>query len=239
MIRTILSVAFLSLAAKAAATTMEQDERDLGSSSTFVDLKITVTNIAYRQPMSPFFVAVHDENFPPLYKLGEPAPLNGIQALAEDGNPNELVDYYSSPQLSPHSSHVSIFAADDDSTPLLEGGESTSIIVRVSVDHRYVSLASMAVNTNDCFVGFSGMKLYPGMCFTVPGYDAGTEENNEDCSSIPGPACADIDPDNNEASGNGEGFVHVHRGVHGMFDDMPTDLAPEVYDWRNPPCTLR
>ena len=71
------------------------------------------------------------------------------------------------------------------------------------------------------------------MSFTVPGYDAGTEENNESCSSIPGPACANVDP-NNESSGNGEGFVHVHRGVQGMFEGMPTDLTADVYDWRNP-----
>lgn len=71
------------------------------------------------------------------------------------------------------------------------------------------------------------------MSFTIPGYDAGTEENNEDCASIPGPACADIDAAN-ESSGNGEGFVQVHRGVHGMFDGLETDLAPSAYDWRNP-----
>lgn len=59
------------------------------------------------------------------------------------------------------------------------------------------------------------------------------KKNNEDCSSVPGPACAGIDPDN-ESSGNGEGHVHVHRGIHGEFEGMPTDLAPDAYDWRNP-----
>ena len=28
---------------------------------------------------------------------------------------------------------------------------------------------------------------------------------------------------------DGEGYVHIHRGMHGIGD-----LAPEIYDWRNP-----
>ncbi|CAM9888429.1 unnamed protein product, partial [Scytosiphon promiscuus] len=55
----------------------------------------------------------------------------------------------------------------------------------------------------------------------------GTEVNNELCTSIPGPGC-------DEDSGNiqnapGEGFIHVHRGFHGVGD-----LAESSYDWRNP-----
>ncbi|CAN0510450.1 unnamed protein product, partial [Scytosiphon promiscuus] len=56
----------------------------------------------------------------------------------------------------------------------------------------------------------------------------GTEENNELCSHIPGPAC-------DATSGNlptesGEGFVQVHRGFHGIGGE----LAADAYDWRNP-----
>lgn len=55
----------------------------------------------------------------------------------------------------------------------------------------------------------------------------GTEENNELCSHVPGPACS-------ETSGNlqtvsGEGFIHVHRGIHGVGS-----LADDVFDWRSP-----
>lgn len=234
--RSILSLALAAIVAQASATPttneQQQHDRELGRFKT-VDLKITVTNLSYRQPMSPFFIAVHDEDFPVLYRLGEPAPENGLQSLAEEGNPDDLIDHYRSPGMSQYSRAVGRFQDDDDKSPLLEGGASTSTIVTVSWNHRYVSMASMPVNTNDCFVGFSARRLYPGMSFTVPGYDAGTEENNENCSSVPGPACADVDP-NNEASGNGEGFVHVHRGIQGAFQGEETDLTPDVYDWRNP-----
>ena len=59
-----------------------------------------------------------------------------------------------------------------------------------------------------------------------PAYDAGTEENDELCTSIPGPACGGTGL---EASGNGEGFIHVHRGFFGIGD-----LEQAEYDWRNP-----
>lgn len=60
-----------------------------------------------------------------------------------------------------------------------------------------------------------------------PAYDAGTEENNESCQSIPGPACGAT---GNVASGNGEGFVHVHRGFFGVGGTLPQ----ADFDWRNP-----
>lgn len=71
------------------------------------------------------------------------------------------------------------------------------------------------------------MELKSGDTVHLNGLDAGSEENNELCKSIPGPACAA--DSGNEASGNGEGFVHVHPGIHGLGD-----LADGRYDWRNP-----
>ena len=44
---------------------------------------------------------------------------------------------------------------------------------------------------------------------------------------MPGPAC-EMDSGNEEAP-PGEGFIHVHRGIHGEGD-----LSTRVYDWRNP-----
>jgi hypothetical protein len=106
-------------------------------------------------------------------------------------------------------------------------GQEVVIPVWVNEDYPYVTIASMAINTNDAFVAINGMALKPGDRVTSVGYDAGSEENNEQCTSIPGPGC----PANsgNTADGNGEGFVHVSRGVHGIGD-----LDADEYDWRNP-----
>ena len=60
-------------------------------------------------------------------------------------------------------------------------------------------------------------------------YDSGTEMNDELCANIPaGGSCGGtgFDPDRTAA----EGYVHVHRGIHGVGPD----LSPETYDWRNP-----
>ncbi|CAM9150754.1 unnamed protein product, partial [Laminaria digitata] len=56
---------------------------------------------------------------------------------------------------------------------------------------------------------------------------AGTEENNELCSHIPGPACSATS--GNQEAGPGEGYVHVHRGIDGNGD-----LSAADYDWSNP-----
>jgi hypothetical protein len=58
-------------------------------------------------------------------------------------------------------------------------------------------------------------------------YDAGSENNNELCSSIPGRACPG--ESGNVHSGDGEGVVHVHRGFFGIGNLRQAD-----YDWRNP-----
>jgi hypothetical protein len=51
----------------------------------------------------------------------------------------------------------------------------------------------MAINTNDYFLSINGKRLQRGMVLDLPGLDAGFEDNNENCNSIPGPACMNID----------------------------------------------
>jgi hypothetical protein len=106
-------------------------------------------------------------------------------------------------------------------------GQEVVIPVWVNKFYPYVTIASMAINTNDAFIAINSMALKAGDRVTSVGYDAGSEENNELCTSIPGPAC----PANsgNVRDGNGEGFVHVSRGVHGI-----EDLDASTQDWRNP-----
>lgn len=65
-------------------------------------------------------------------------------------------------------------------------------------------------------------------CFYRHPTRSGTEENNELCSHIPGPACSRRS--GNEEAGPGEGFVHVHRGFYGIGGDLSAD----EYGWTNP-----
>ena len=87
----------------------------------------------------------------------------------------------------------------------------------------------MLVTTNDAFYGLNGVR--PGgrsNNYHVPAYDAGSEENNENCDYIPGPPCGNafVHP-----SGDPEGFVHIHNGIHGLATN---GVVPAMHDWRNP-----
>jgi len=63
-----------------------------------------------------------------------------------------------------------------------------------------------------------------------PAYDAGGERNDELCASIPGPFFAECGgPGGGAKVGGGEGYVHIHAGIHGIGD-----LIPAMRDWRNP-----
>ena len=165
-------------------------------------LKLKITNISFQQPFGGFFVATHTSKAPPLFTLGSPAS-HELARLAEDGNPQPLVDKYKTYRS------VDEAFVFNTGAPYF-GGETLEIDIPYDKDYPYVTVASMAINTNDCFISINGRKLKKGDVFTGVGYDSGTEENNELCTSIPGPACPS--DTGNTADGNGEGFVHVHRG---------------------------
>lgn len=63
-----------------------------------------------------------------------------------------------------------------------------------------------------------------------PAYDAGRERNDELGASIPGPAFSECGCAGGGARvGQGEGFVHIHSGIHGAVSFNPSNR-----DWRNP-----
>jgi len=180
---------------------------------------VTIKNLTKGQPFSPFAVVAHMSNVPPLYRMGRPASRQ-LRILAEDGDPMPLVNYYNRKR------GAKAAAAPG---PLLPNGK---LKFRVVTPYRYISFASMLVNTNDGFSGVSMKRLRKTMKFTLFAYDAGTEVNNELCKSVPGPAC----PMNsgNERSKNGEGKVMKHEGIKGVGD-----LSRRRYNWQGPVLAVR
>jgi len=191
-----------------------------GPSSDGFEITLKITNLTYLQPFGAFIVVLHDRDAEPLFVLGE-AATQELAELAENGDPGPLFEKYDG---SFGVKYVEVF---DANAPFF-GGQTAYIKVPYERAYPYVTIASMAINTNDCFVALNGVYLSPGQIINVPGYDSGTEVNNELCSSIPGPACPS--GSGNARSGNGEGFVHVHRGFKGVGDR----LSAAGYDWRNP-----
>ncbi|CAM9809581.1 unnamed protein product [Choristocarpus tenellus] len=186
---------------------------------------VEVINLTYLQPLSPVVVVVHSKEIS-IFEEGGVAS-SQLKILAEDGDAAPLLDLLEMEEVQEYVCGVSFSAA-----PIFPGesfNETIYIETSGECEMPYVSSASMLINTNDAFMGIESQPLPPkyGVWYP-PAYDAGTELNNEDCSFIPGPGCADISSENMRTD-EGEGFIHIHRGMQ----DVTTDLPAASYDWRN------
>lgn len=179
--------------------------------------KVTVTNITRGISITPLMVTTHKRGVQ-LFDPGKPASRE-LAMLAEGGDFGPL--------------SAALFAqgvAYDTATngALLPPGQSVSVMVKMRDDFDYVSVAAMLLPTNDGFISVNGVRG-PESKDTVeifsPAYDAGSEPNDELCINIPGPTCGG----EGFNEGDGEGFVHIHAGIHGTGN-----LNPAEYDWRNP-----
>lgn len=178
--------------------------------------EVTITNITRGAFFTPILVASHRFGVN-LFDLGQPAS-DELAILAEGG------DIVPLEQALRADSRVIDVA---NSTGLLEPGQSVTVRVAAQSADR-ISLAAMILPTNDGFIALSGVAAprFGSETHWVPGYDAGSEPNDERCAAIPGPQCGG---EGASPSAGGEGYVHVHAGIHGI-----ADLKAEEYDWRNP-----
>jgi hypothetical protein len=194
----------------------------LASSTVFADgfghrkYAVTITNITSGQTFTPLLVVTHKSSVS-LFEPGEPASAE-LATLAESGDVSALASV-----LDGMPSEVFSTA---DSGGLLGPGESVTVEIRGSFRFRRISVAGMLIPTNDTFVALNAAHLpIRGHSYTVPAYDAGSEFNDELCSNIPGPTCGGA----GNSVEDGEGYVHISRGISGIGD-----LEPSNYDWRNP-----
>jgi hypothetical protein len=185
--------------------------------------EVTVTNITYNQRFTPLLLATHKPDIR-FFTLGQ-AAIPELVTLAEEGNVAPLRTLLDGSPL------VNATAAGNG---LLDPGKSISFRIQGNPWRHRLSLAAMLIPTNDAFVSLNAVQLpfpgWPAQTYPARAYDAGSEVNDELCSSIPGPFFAECGGSGGGGKVNGgEGFVHVHRGVHGVGD-----LKPNVRDWRNP-----
>jgi Spondin_N len=185
--------------------------------------EVTVTNITYNQRFTPLLLATHKPEIR-FFTLGQPA-LPELATLAEEGNVAPLRTLLQGSPL------VHATAAGNG---LLDAGKSISFRIEGNPWRDRLSLAAMLIPTNDAFVSLNSIPLpFPGSpahTHMARAYDAGSEVNDELCSSTPGPFFVECGGSGGGARvGGGEGFVHVHRGVHGVGQFMPISR-----DWRNP-----
>ena len=184
------------------------------------DFHVTITNLTYSINFTPILVASQRRPVA-IFEAGTPAS-DDLSAIAEGGDIGPLTTTLN---------HDHDVVDVQNSGGLLRPGESVTVIVSGAHGARYISVASMMLPTNDGFIGLNnaGVSRYGEMVFYSPGYDAGSEANDELCSNIPGPTCGGAGPSPGSDNPGDENYVHIHRGIHGIGD-----LAADRYDWRNP-----
>jgi len=203
--------------------------------------RVTITNATHGQPVAPSVIATHTGSFR-LFELG-PTPLPGdsnyplyfgLATAAETGSPFPLVDEVADSQGVWEAVALPV---ENRTPPVLLPGESNSTVIGASGEAKYLSSAAMLGATNDAFYAVRGVLLPNGVGdiahVYANAYDAGSEFNAETADTIGALGATDDDPTTgNGINENGEGYIHVHAGVHGIGG--PDGLDAATFDWRNP-----
>jgi hypothetical protein len=201
---------------------------------------VKVTNIGYAQPLSAPIIVAHHKDVS-LFELGQPA--SAEVAAFSQGDSAALEEYITSAAVSPY---ICGWAKGDAT---LMPGDSLYIAFNVSEttecnceDMAATVLAHMEA-TNDGFAAVNTVLFSvapentldehhaPWDVYFVNAYDAGSEANTEVCADLT--FCPNEVSSKAKASSQvdleGEGFIHVHRGISGNGD-----LDRDVHDWKNP-----
>jgi len=202
--------------------------------------RVTVANGTQGQPVAPSVIATHTDAFR-LFELG-PTPEPGddgydyyfaLATAAETGFPFPLRDQVAA--------SVGVWEAvalpTDRSPPILLPGESNSITISASPNAKYLSAAAMLGATNDAFYAVRDVRLPrvigESVHIDANAYDAGSEANAERAETVGAIGATDDDPMTGTGiDEGGEGYIHVHAGIHGIGG--PDGLDAATYDWRDP-----
>ena len=196
--------------------------------------EITLTNLTTGDPgmggqiLSPPIFAAHPAGFK-ISELGQPAT-PALVALAENGDTSGL---------------ATIAAAGGANAVLADGvvppGGSVTVTVTADMVNSSLSVASMLVSTNDAFIAATDVALFDEngdpveASLDLMAYDAGSEENTEMASDIPGPLGLDeaTDPPmSNERVPTEGGVIAAHEGIQGVGD------VGETFAWEEPTAML-
>ena len=179
--------------------------------------KVTITNLTPGQPLAPIMVATHRPGFA-FFEEGD-APSDELARLAEAGDGQPMADKLAA--LS------QVDEATVSTTGLTFPGKSTSVTIVAKRPFSRLSVGAMLGATNDAFFAIKNVSLplsRHAISYMAPAYDAGSETNDELAATVAGLGGEGYSP-----SDDGEGFIHIHGGVHGIGD-----LVPATMDWRNP-----
>ncbi len=141
-------------------------------------------NAGYVSPLAPGVWAVHSSGVTPIFKSDQPDLGEGLEALAENGDPSTLSAALDSKTTVIESGVFSTPSGSSGPGPLLPGASYEFTFD--AEEGEYLSFATMLVHTNDIFFSPSamGIALFSGgtaisgdITSSIMLYDAGTEVN--------------------------------------------------------------
>lgn len=220
MLRTIVS-SFVTLATLASFAPLALAEQRA--------YEVRVTNVTRNQSFTPILALAHDPSVR-LFELGSPASPE-LAILAEAGD--------TAPLAAVLQGQGALVGEVVQRPGLLMPGQTAVLTVTSGRGQTHLSMAAMLIPTNDTFFAVNGLRL-PTALRTVevvesPGYDAGSEANDQNCARIPGPRCGG--EGSSPESASDEGYVYIGNGFHELGTDDGAGnevLRPLTYDWRNP-----
>ena len=184
--------------------------------------QVKITNVTPGQWFAPILAVTHSPDMN-IFLPGTQASAE-LREMAEVGNVSGLMMMYEG----------MMGVMDVQMTGMTMPGVTTEIMISGMYGYR-VSLVGMLIPTNDAFLGANMMLPGEGgMMGYANAYDAGTEMNDEMCSSIPNPPPTDWAEcggmlGEGAQIGMGEGGIVISNGINGQGDFMPM-----MRDWKNP-----
>lgn len=189
--------------------------------------EVTVSNLTHNQPLSPVGVLLHSESTD-LWEVGSPASVE-LEDLAEGGSNAALLTLDDGYKEASVSGNGLIMPGNNETITLSTSDNGSNL---------YLSIASMLINTNDGFIGVTGLEisnLTPGdsMNMTLSVFDAGTEVNSELVNTIPGQMGEGFNAERIDSN-----LVSHHSGVVGMDDGHSDSVLDSSHKFDNPAVLL-
>ena len=213
--------AILALVTAAAALSVTASFAGGSTHAASTTWQITIENLTPShhgmpsQPLSPPLLVVHSGGV----RVWHPGTIAShvVAAVAEDANDGPAEEAL--PQLD------GVATAVTGQGGPIPSGASHTYRVETTGGFDRISILTMLVNTNDGFTGLDALMPSPhGTTVETMAYDAGSEQNTERTSDIPGPCC------NSPFVRVPEGkLIRPHAGIQGSGD-----LDPALYGWTGP-----
>ncbi|MYC77279.1 hypothetical protein F4X10_16070, partial [Candidatus Poribacteria bacterium] len=215
----------------AADTTADDAAPEMPVSQMF---EVTLTNLTTGehgvsgQILSPPIFVTHPAGVN-LAEVGQPAS-PALVALAENGDTSGLAAFATA-------TGANVTLAEG----VVDPGQAVTVTVTADMVNSSLSVGSMLVSTNDAFIAATDVALFDEngdpveASLDLMAYDAGSEENTEMASDIPGPLGLDeaTDPPmSNERVPTEGGVIAAHEGIQGGAD------VGEAFAWEEPTAML-